>query len=100
RAAAAAPDLAGMLAIDAVERQGETVGIALAADLAVADDVDAGPLHIADGEDRRIVLRLFEQGIGDPPDVARTDPRHAVMRERAAVDQPIGLRIAADHRRR
>jgi hypothetical protein len=100
RAAAAAADMAGMFAIDAVERQCETVGVAFAADLAVADDIDAGPFHLADREDRRIVLRLFEPGLGDAPDVTCTDPRHAVMRERRAVDQPIGLRIATDHRGR
>src|SRR2546423_12279053 len=98
RAAAAAPDLAGMLGVDAVERKRESVGVALAADLAIRDDVDPGPLHVADREDRRVVLRLFEPGLGDAPDVARGDARHTVMFERRAVDQPIRLRIAADDR--
>src|SRR5260370_993302 len=68
RAAAAAPDMAGVLAIDAVEREGKPVGITLAADLAVADDVDAGPLHVADREMGRVVLGLFEQRRWDAPD--------------------------------
>src|SRR5205085_2428040 len=98
RAAAAAPDLAGMLGVDAVERQRKPVGVAFAADLAIRDDVDPGPLHVADREDRRVVLRLFEPRLGDAPDVARGDARHTVTFEHRAVHQPIPLRIAADDR--
>jgi hypothetical protein len=41
--------------------------VALAPDLAVADDVDAGALHVPDGHDGRVVLGLLEQGLGDAP---------------------------------
>src|ERR1043166_2303382 len=69
RAAAAAPDPARMLDVDPVEGEGKAVRIALAADLAVADDIDPGSFHIEDREDRRVILRVFEPGLGDPPDV-------------------------------
>ena len=55
-----ASDLAGMLGVDAFQREGEAVGVALAADLAVGDDVDAGALHVADRQDGAVVLRLLQ----------------------------------------
>src|SRR5438034_1879630 len=51
---------AGTVDIDAFERGGEAVGIAFAPDLAVGDDVEAGPLLRPDGEQRGVVLRLGE----------------------------------------
>jgi hypothetical protein len=36
------------------------VRVALAADLAIGDDVDAGGLHVADRELGRVVLRGFD----------------------------------------
>jgi hypothetical protein len=48
--------------IDPREGGRKAVRVALAADLAVGDDVDAGALHVADRKARRIVLRLFEPG--------------------------------------
>ena len=89
-----------MLGIDAVERERKTVRIAFAADLAVADDIDAGPFHLADRDDRGVVLRLFAPRLRNAPDVAGMDARHAVMFEKGAIDQPVGLRIAADDRGR
>ena len=96
RAAAAAPDMAGMLGVDAVERQSKTVRIAFAADLAVADDIDAGQFHFADRDDRGVVLGLFAPCMGHAPDIGGVDARHAVMFEQTAIDQPVGLRVAAD----
>ena len=49
---------AGIVDVDAFERGGEAVGVALAAHLAVGDDVEAGALLVADREQRRVVLRL------------------------------------------
>ena len=46
--------------VEPVEREAEIVGIALAPHLAVADDIDADALHLADRDDRRVVLRLLE----------------------------------------
>src|SRR4051812_34723016 len=100
RSAAAALDLAGMLGVDAIERQRKTVRIAFAADLAVGDDIDAGALHLAYRDDCRVILRLFKPRLGHAPDVAGMNPRHAVMFEQGAIDQPVGLRIAADDRGR
>ena len=96
RAAAAAPDMAGALGVDAVERQGKAVRIALAADLAIADDVDAGVFHLAYRNDRRVILGLLAPWFLDPPDVAGVDAGHAVMFQEAPIDQPVGLRVAAD----
>jgi hypothetical protein len=53
--------------VDAVERGGKAIGIAFAALLAVADDIEAGALLIADGEDRRVILRRFELVRRDQP---------------------------------
>ena len=49
-AAGAVRRLAGIVEVDAVERGGEAVGIALAPLLAVGDDVEAGALLVADGD--------------------------------------------------
>ena len=87
---------AGLSASIAVQREGETVGVALAADLAVGDDVDPGPFHVADGDDGRVVLRLLEERRRDAPDLGRVDARHALRAQRLGVDQPFRLRIAAD----
>ena len=95
-AAVGADHRAEPLGIDAVERQREIVRVAFAPHLAVADDVDADPLHLADREDRRVVLRFLQLRRRDAPDLVRMDPRHPVLFERGAVDQPIGLRIGAD----
>ena len=61
---------ARVVEVDALERGGEAVGVALAADLAVGDDVEAGLLLRADGEQRRVVLRLGEVRLGDAPELA------------------------------
>ena len=45
-----------MVGVDTFERGGEMVRIALAALLAVADDVEAGALLVADRQQRRVVL--------------------------------------------
>ena len=68
----------GLADVDALERGGEAVGVAFAADLAVGDDVDAGALHVADRQDGGVVLRLFEPGLGHAPDV------HAHARHRSS----------------
>jgi hypothetical protein len=56
-----------VIRVDALERGGESVGVAFAADLAVGDDVDAGALLVADREQRGVVLRLIEPGRLDAP---------------------------------
>ena len=99
RVAAPPGDGSGVVDVDPVERRGEAVRVALAAHLAIGDDVDAGPLHVADREQRRVVLRLLEPGFGHPPDFWHAHARHQ-RAQQLAVDQPLGLRIAADHGRR
>ena len=70
-----ADHLAGVVDVDAVERGGEPVRVALAPDLAVRDDVDAGALHVADRDERSVVLRLLEECLGHAPQVAHPHPR-------------------------
>jgi hypothetical protein len=55
--------------VDALKRGCEPVRVALAAHFAIGDDIDSGALHIANGDNRRVVLRLFEIGFGNTPDV-------------------------------
>ena len=86
----------GIVGVDAFERGGEAVGIALAADFAVGDDVDAGALHVADRDDGRVVLRLLQMLLRQPPHLVHARARHR-LRQHGAIDQPVRLRIASDH---
>ena len=79
-----------------MQRRGEAVGVALAADLAVGDDVQPGALLVADGEQRRVVLGLGEPARVDAPQLARAHARGNVRLQRLAIDEPVGLRIGAD----
>jgi hypothetical protein len=85
--------------VDAVERRRKAVGIALAAHLAVAYDIDAGALHLADRQEGGVVLCLLEQRLRHAPERFQSDARWRLGPERAAVDEPIRLWVAADHRR-
>ena len=89
----------GIVGIDAVERGGKTVGIALAADFAVGHDIDAGAFHVADRDDGGVVLRFLQMFGRKPPHFMHAGARHRFGQHRA-VHQPFGLRIASDHRRR
>src|SRR5436190_11831250 len=86
--------------IDAFERRGEAVGVALAADLAVGDDVEAGLLLRADGEQRGVVLRFGETDLRYPPELSCAHARRKAAGEPLAVDQPFRLWITADQRGR
>ena len=85
---------AGIVEVDAFERGGEGIGIALAPLLAVGDDVEARALLFADGDQGRLVLPGLELLRIDKPQVC-PHPRD-LLRELRAVDQPVGLRIGAD----
>ena len=100
RVARAVERRARVVDVDAVERGGEAVGVALAPDLAVGDDVEPGFLLRLDRHDRRVVLRLGEERLGDAPQLLRPHPRREPPGELLAVDQPLRLRVAADERRR
>jgi hypothetical protein len=86
----------GIVEIDAVERGREAVGVAFPSDLAVRHDVEAGILLCPDRQERGIVLCLLEVLRRDAPELARPYSRRKSAGEFVAVDQPIGLRIAAD----
>ena len=96
RMARAVERAAGIVDVDAFERGGEAIGVALAAGLAVGDDVEPGLLLGADREQRRVVLRLGEIGLGDAPQLLRAHARREAAGELLAVDQPIRLGITAD----
>src|SRR5207248_6912010 len=89
----------GLLEVDALERRREPVGVALPPHLAVGDHVDAGALHVLDGETGRVVLGLLEERLGHAPELARPYARRQPLAEPVAVDQPRGLRVAPDDRR-
>ncbi len=87
---------AGILVVDPFERRREAVGVALAPHLAVGDDVDAGPFHVADGQQGGIVLRLLA---GTGP--ARATAPWSACAARpcisiCAIHQPVGLRVGSD----
>src|SRR5216683_2283445 len=98
--AAPGKPLSRELRVDAAKRGGEAVRVALPPDLAVRDNVDAGALHVVDRDDRGVVLRLLEPGLGNPPHLASTYPRRHPLAEVFAVDQPVGLWIAPNYGRR
>src|SRR5207247_1396317 len=83
---------------DTAERGRKPVEICLATHLAVRHDIDAGALLIANGNQRRIVLRLFEQRGGHPPELSHPDARRRIRGEQRSVDEPLRLRIRPDDR--
>src|SRR5690242_14637767 len=91
---------AGIVDVHPLQCRGEAVGVALAAHLAIGDDVQAGFLLGADREQRRIVLGLREKRLGDAPQFFRAHARRKAPGESLAVDQPLGLRVASDQGRR
>ena len=97
--AAAVERGAGVVEVDAGERVGEAVGVALAPHLAVGDDVEPGPLLVADREQRRVVLRLLEPLRVDPPQLERPHAGREARGELLAVDEPVGLGVGADEAR-
>ena len=91
-----AHDDGGVVHIDAIQGQGEAVGIALSPHFAIGDDVDAGPLHVADRDQGGVILRLFQRIFGHPPNGLQPHPgHHIIAHQNGAVDQPIWLRIAS-----
>ena len=88
-------NLRRIFAIHAVERRRKAVGIAFAPDLAIGHDIDAGALLVADRQDGGVILSLFKMGWVDAPQLPRMSPRRHDFRQAPAIDQPIGLRIAA-----
>ena len=75
--------------IDALQREGEAVGIAFAAHFAVGDDVDAGALHVADRQDGAVVLRQSSHSARACANVLRGRAAPRASRG-GAVDQPAG----------
>ena len=62
--AAAVERGARVVDVDALERGGEAVGVALPTHLAIRDDVQPGALLVRDGQARRVVVRLLQVARG------------------------------------
>ena len=86
--------------VDAVERGREAVRVALAAHLAVGDDVQARALLVEDRQPRRVVLGLLDPRRVDTPQLARPHARREAGTELVAVEQPRGLGVGAHEARR
>ena len=56
---AAIKGAAGVVDVDALQCRGKTIGITLAPDLTVGNDVETGLLLLPDRDDGRVVLRLL-----------------------------------------
>jgi len=67
RVAAAVQRRSRVVDVHCVKRRRETVGVALPADLAVGDDVEAGVLLGADSQQGGVSLRLLEELRCDAP---------------------------------
>ena len=85
--------------VDAREGGREPVGVALAALLAVGQDVEAGPLLVMDRDERGVILGLLEVLRVDPPQLRRAHPGREPVAEPGAVDEPVRLRVGADEAR-
>src|SRR5207247_8830838 len=95
--AAAAQSLAGLIEVDTVESSGEAIAVALATDLAVGQDVDAGTLHVADRDLGGVVLGLLQKLFGDAPDLFCSAARWQSGVHLLAIYEAVELRIAAHH---
>src|SRR6478672_10106103 len=91
--------LAGVVDVDAVERGREVVRVALATDLAVGNDVEAGAFLRTDRKQGRVVLGLGEVLGSRPPQLTGPDAWGESAGKLRPVDQPLGLGEAPDERR-
>ena len=93
RVALAVQGAARIVEIDALQRGGKPVGVALAAHLAVGEDVQPGAFLVADRHQDRVVLRLAQVGGVHPPQLAGPHARREPVMQRLAIDEPVGLRV-------
>ena len=90
---------ARIIQVDPIERGGEAIRIALAADLPIGNDIEPGVFLRLDGHQRGIVLRLRQIRLRYAPQLECPHPRREAPGEPLAVDKPLRLRIASDKRR-
>ena len=86
---------ARIVEVHSVQRGGESIGVTLAANLTVADNVDTRTLHLANRDERGVILRLFEERLRYAPDLPCPDARWQPVAEVLTVDEPFRLRKAA-----
>ena len=89
-------DLGGVVQVQAIERCREAVRIALAAYLAIGDDVDAGQFHAANRQQGCVVLRPGEVRLWNAPHLCHSHTRYPALGQLRTIDQPVGLRVTAD----
>ena len=82
--------------VHALERGGEAVRVALAAHLAVGDDVQPCPFLVGDRQTCGVVLSLLEIARVDPPQLRRAHTRRKALAQPLPVDQPVRLRVRTD----
>jgi hypothetical protein len=63
------------IAINSSKCVGEFVGIALAPDFSVGDDIDSCAFEFVDSGERGVVLRLLEPLLWNPPQLGHPQPR-------------------------
>ena len=83
---AAASNGAGLVDINPLQGGGEAIGITLAAHFAVRNDVDTGLLHGPDGEQGSVVLRLFQERLGNAPQLTRSDAWNPAFAQQLLID--------------
>src|SRR5207237_6127079 len=96
RAPGAARGNAGVVNVESVERIRETIGVAFAPHLTIGQHIETEALLDVDRQARRVVLRFLKPALVHTPEVAHAEARRRYLAEPAAVDQPVGLRKAAD----
>ncbi len=96
--AAAIEGCSRVVDVDAVERGGETIRVALAAHLAIGDDVQSGAFLIDDGKDGGVVLSLLQPLRSDPPQLGGSHSRREAIGEPCPIDQPVRLGVGTDER--
>src|SRR5262249_45065819 len=77
----------------------EAVGVALAPDLAVGNDVEARILLRPDREKGGVGLGFSEELLGNAPELLGAHARRKALGEAGGVDEPVRLRVAADQSR-
>jgi hypothetical protein len=86
---------ARVIQVDPLERRREAIAVALAPDFPVGHDVDTGRFLRADGQQRGVVLRLFQPRFRHAPQLARAHAGRKPPGELGAIDEPIRLWVAA-----
>jgi len=72
--------------VDPIKRRGKPVGVTLAADLAVGNNIQTAALHIPDCQEGGIILSGLQKLFGNPPQALVTDTGNSTTGQRLPVD--------------